>query len=33
MIDEPHIATLPERPYMAIAAPVGLDDLGTVAPR
>lgn len=32
MIDEPRIATLPERPYVAIAATVGMDDLGTVVP-
>jgi effector-binding domain-containing protein len=32
MIDEPHIATLPERPYVAIAATVGVDDLATVVP-
>jgi hypothetical protein len=32
MIDEPRIATLPERPYVAIAATVGMDDLATVVP-
>jgi effector-binding domain-containing protein len=32
MIDEPHIATLPERPYVAIAVTVGMDELATVVP-
>jgi effector-binding domain-containing protein len=32
MIAEPHIGTLPERPYAAIAASVTMQELGTVVP-
>jgi len=32
MIAEPHIATLPERPYVAIPASVTMQELGTVVP-